>query len=198
MHQQEIVGASNDTLDIAELFAKIRDLSVLKEVLRKAIDEQNERRRKDAELKEVGKDSLLKFINKTDKVFTYDEKEMFSKIASVVYDVIYTSEIRKRFELHVETAGVMIKNGIGGCCLTLNNISGIYLNPIGIFQNANHFANVMVETLIHELGHTKYCSEYHNDQFFEHMSRMRDLLWELDLYEQIRGKFMQIYLQYNK
>lgn len=198
MHQQEIVGKSNDTTDIAALFAKIHDLGMLKEVLRKAIDEQNERRRKDAELKEDGKDSLLKFINKTDKVFTYDEKEMFSKIASVVYDVIYTSEIRKRFELNVETAGVMIKNGIRGCCLTLNNISGIYLNPIGVFQNANHFANVMVETLIHELGHTGPRCAYHDDSFHKHMELMRDLIWELDLYEQIRGKFVQIYLQYNK
>lgn len=197
LHQQEIVGKSNDTVDIAALFKDIHDLGTLKEMLKEAIKAQDERRRKDEEQKQAGKDELLKFINKSDGAFTHKDKEMFSKIASVIYDVIYTSEIRQHFKLRVDTTGVMVKRGLRGCCLTLNGISGIYLNPVGTFCNANHFANEMTEALIHELGHTVYDYSDHGDTFFKQMSLMRNLIWELNMYEQIRGKFVEIYLQYN-
>jgi hypothetical protein len=167
-------------------------------MLTDAIKKQDERKKADEQKKRENKDISLKFINKTDKVFTDVDREMFSKIASVVYDIIYTTSIREKFHLNVEICGVIVQNNIGGCCLTLNGISGIYLNPTGNYQNANHFANKMTETLIHELGHTGHCCTSHYDEFFTHMDLMRSLIWRNGLYETIHSKFMEIYLQYNK
>lgn len=198
MYRREIVGHSNDRTDIADELARILSVDALAEMLIKAIKAQDERRKADQEIKEANKDSSLKFINKTNRVFTHSEHEMFSKLASIVYDVICTTEIKQTFKLNVATCGVIVQNGLAGCCLTLDGVSGIYLNPTGVFHNANHFANKMIETLIHELGHTGRWCDSHNDDFFVNQARMRDLMWSLGLYEQIRGKFMQIYLQYTE
>jgi hypothetical protein len=198
MHARKIEGGSNRTIDIGKLLSGVKDIDKLATMLADAIKKQEERKRSDEEKKSKNKDISLKFINKTDEVFTDIDREMFSKIASVVYDVIYTTRIRERFYLNVETCGVIVQNGIGGCCLTLNEVSGIYLNPTGSYQNANHFANKMTETLIHELGHTGLYCEHHDESFFKHMDRMRDIVWSENLYEAIHSKFMEIYLQYNK
>ena len=74
-------------------------------------------------------------------------------------------------------------------------MTGIYLNPISIHRNANHFANRMMETLIHELAHGTYSG--HSDLFFNQMAIIRDIMWKYNLYEKWHGKFMEIYLQYN-
>lgn len=197
MYRRDIVGHSNDRTDIAVALAHILSVDALAEMLIKAIKDQDERRKADRESKEANKESSLKFINKTNRVFTHSEHEMFSKIASIVYDVICTTEVKQAFKLNVATCGVIIQDGLAGCCLTLDGVSGIYLNPIGIFHNANHFANKMIETLIHELGHTGRWCDSHNDDFFKNQARMRELMWRFDLYETIYSKFVNIYLQYN-
>lgn len=196
-HVRKIEGGSNHTVDIDKLLSGVEDIDKLAILLIDAIKKQEERKRADEEQKRENKDISLKFINKTDKVFTDVDREMFSKIASVIYDVIYTSSIRERFDLNVATCGVIVENGIGGCCLTLDGVSGIYLNPTGNYSNANHFANKMTETLIHELGHTGWHCEYHDEDFFSHMDTMRNIIWCENLYEAIHSKFMEIYLQYN-
>jgi hypothetical protein len=197
-HVRKIEGESNHTIDIDKLLSGVKDINKLATLLIDVIKKQEERKKADEEKKRENKDISLKFINKTDKVFTDIDREMFSKVASVVYDIIYTTSIRDKFYLNVETCGVIVQNGIGGCCLTLDGISGIYLNPTGDYQNANHFANKMTETLIHELGHTGNYCENHYDEFFTHMDLMRSLIWRDGLYETIHSKFMEIYLQYNK
>lgn len=198
IHRRKIEGDSNHRIDLDKLFNGIKDLNALKELLLIEIKRQNERKKADEAQKSANKDVALKFINKTDEVFTDIDREMFSKIASVVYDVIYTSSIRERFSLNVATCGVIIENSLCGCCLTLDGVSGIYLNPTGNYQNANHFANNMTETLIHELGHTGLYCECHDNDFFRHMDIMRNIIWCENLYEVIHSKFMEIYLQYNK
>lgn len=53
----------------------------------------------------------------------------------------------------------------------------------------------MMEILIHELAHGKYCG--HSDAFFNQMAIIRNIMWKHNLYEKWHGKFMEIYLQYN-
>lgn len=195
MHQREIMGESDDDFDIDGFLDGIGDLGALMEAIAKMLEMQAERAKKMAQEKEDGKDSCIKFINKTNRTFTHKDHEKFSKIASIVYDAIYEPNIRDTFSRTVSTAGVIIDDNLGGVCLTLGGVTGIYLNPVSIHQNANHFANRMMETLIHELAHGKYSG--HHEDFFNQMALIRNIMWKYNLYERWHGKFMEIYLQYN-
>lgn len=198
IHKREIQGGCNKPFDWDKFFEGVEDKASLIKAIVKAKKEIDEKAEAMAKEKEANKDASLQLINKMDAEITHEDQEMFSKIASVIYDVIYTPCIRETFSLNVATCGVILEKGLGGCCLTLDGISGIYLNPHRTFHSANHFANVMIETLIHELGHTgRYCQS-HYDAFFANMSKITDLFWKHDLYEPIHAKFMSIYLQYNK
>lgn len=195
MHHREIMGGSDDDFDVDGFLDGIGDLGALMEAIAKMLAMQAERAKKMAQEKEAGKDSCIKFINKTSRTFTHRDHEKFSKIASIVYDAIYEPHVRDTFTKTVSTAGVIIDNNSGGVCLTLGGVTGIYINPISIHRNANHFANRMMETLIHELAHGKHSS--HSDVFFNQMAIIRDIMWKYNLYERWHGKFMEIYLQYN-
>jgi hypothetical protein len=198
VHKREIQGGCNKPFDWDKFFEGVEDKASLINAIIKAKKEIDEKAKAMAKEKEANKDASLQLINKVDAEITHKDQEMFSKIASIIYDVIYTPVIRETFNLNVATCGVILEKGTKGCCLTLDGISGIYLNPCRTFYSANHFANVMMETLIHELGHTgRYCQN-HYDEFFANMSKMTDLFWKHDLYEPIHAKFMSIYLQYYK
>ncbi|MEE1084545.1 MAG: ATP-binding protein [Paludibacteraceae bacterium] len=198
VHQRELKGECNNPFDWDKFLAGVKDIDSLVKALVEVKKEIDEKAEAIAKEKETNKDASLQLINKMGIEITHSEQEMFSKIASVIYDVIYTPCIRNTFSLSVCTAGVILEKGVGGCCLTLDGISGIYINPHGTFCNANHFANNMTEVLIHELGHTGSCCSGHNNTFFQNESRIRDLFWKNNLYEPIHAKFMSIYLQYNK
>lgn len=180
------IGMSPDT--VKDIFLTIGGTA------KEGLDE-SERAKKMAQEKEDGKDSCIKFINKTSRTFTHKDHEKFSKIASIVYDAIYEQHIRDTFSKTVSTAGVIIDDDFGGMCLTLGGVTGVYINPISIHQNANHFANRMMEILIHELAHGKYSC--HSDAFFDQMAIIRNIMWKYNLYEKWHAKFMEIYLQYN-
>lgn len=195
MHQREIMGESDDDFDVDGFLNGIEDLGTLMEAISKMLVMQAERAEKMVQEKEDGKDSCIKFINKTNRTFTHKDHEKFSKIASIVYDAIYEPHIRDTFSATVSTAGVIIDDNFGGVCLTLGGVTGIYLNPISTHQNANHFANRMMEILIHELAHGRYSG--HSEVFFDQMAFIRDIMWKHNLYEKWHGKFMEIYLQYN-
>lgn len=195
MHQREIMGESDDDFDVDGFLDGIGDLGELMEAITKMLAMQSERAKKMAQEKEDGKDSCIKFINKTSRTFTHKDHEKFSKIASIVYDAIYEQHIRDTFSKTVSTAGVIIDDDFGGMCLTLGGVTGVYINPISIHQNANHFANRMMEILIHELAHGKYSC--HSDAFFDQMAIIRNIMWKYNLYEKWHAKFMEIYLQYN-
>ena len=196
VHKREIQGGCNNPFDWDRFFEGVEDKAALARAIVDAIKEVDKKAKAIAEEKEANKDASLQLINKIGVEVSHSDQEMFSKIASIVYDIIYTPCIRETFDLNVATCGVILENGTGGCCLTLDGISGIYLNPHQVFYNANHFANVMTETLIHELGHAgRYCG-CHNDRFFANMSKITGLFWKHNIYEDVHGKFMSIYLQY--
>ena len=198
LHERDILGHSDEEpFDIDGFLSGCCDLSSLLKALAELAKLQADKAKKLAEQKEDGKQESLKFINKTDKTFTNKDHERFSKLASVVYDVVYEVRIREVFYKDVSTCGILIEDGVGGACLTLGGVTGIYLNPVGIHQNANHFANKMMEVLIHELAHAMRGGDYHYDSFFENIDQMRDIMWEYNLYEKYHAKFMEIYLQYN-
>lgn len=198
IHEREIQGECNDPFDWAKFFAEVTDLASLTKAIVKAKKEFDEKAEAIAKEKEANKDASLQLINKIGAEVTHEQQEMFSKIASVIYDVIYTPCIRETFKLNVATCGVILDHDVHGICLTLDGLTGIYLNPQYRFHNANHFANVMTETLIHELGHTGHGCDGHYDRFFANMSKITSLFWEHDIYESVHAKFLSIYLQYNK
>jgi uncharacterized protein (UPF0305 family) len=148
------------------------------------------------EQKQEGKENLLRFINKTDKDWT-SCYECFSKVATIIYDVIYNTRIVDPKYPRVPTvAGVICENGKGGCFLSLDGVHGVYLNPTGTYCNANHFATMMTETLVHEIAHiAEYCG--HGETFFKEMDIVRRKLFAENLYEEIYAKFQTIYLQYS-
>lgn len=167
-------------------------LSVLKDVFKQLAEEAKARN----EQKQEGKEELLRFINKTKKDWS-DSFECFSKVASIIYDVIYNTRIVDPKSPRVPTiAGVICEDGKAGCFLGLDGVCGIYLNPTGKYCNANHFATKMTEVLIHELAHIK--DDYHGDTFFAAMDQVRGNLFAKDLYEDIYAKFQTIYLQYSE
>lgn len=197
LHERELVGTQDECLDLDDLFENVDNFEELFMLLIEAMAKQAERAKALEAQKENGKEESLKFINKSGLQFTHTDQEKFSKIASVIYDVIYEPTIREKFHLSVSTCGVIIENGKGGCCLTLGGVTGIYVNPLGEHKNANHFAHKMMSILIHELGHTgEYC-EGHSDYFFRHEGLIRDIFWMNNLYEKYHAKFIEIYLQYN-
>jgi hypothetical protein len=167
-------------------------LSILKDVFKQLAEEAKARN----EQKQEGKEELLRFINKTKKDWS-GSFECFSKVASIIYDVIYNVRIVDPKSQRVPTvAGVICEDGKAGCFLGLDGVYGIYLNPTGKYCNANHFATKMIEVLVHELAHIK--DDYHGDTFFAGMDQVRRDLFAHNLYEDIYAKFQTIYLQYSE
>lgn len=168
-------------------------LDILKETFVKLKAEAQARN----EQKQEGKEELLRFINKTDKDWT-SCYECFSKVATIIYDVIYNTRIVDPKYPRVPTvAGVICEYGKGGCFLGLDGVYGIYLNPTGKYCNANLFATIMTEHLVHELAHIKEIGG-HGETFFKEMDIVRRELFAENLYEEIYAKFQTIYLQYSK
>jgi hypothetical protein len=167
-------------------------LDILKETFVKLKAEAQARN----EQKQEGKEELLRFINKTEKDWT-SCYECFSKVATIIYDVIYNTRIVDPKYPRVPTvAGVICEDGKGGCFLGLDGVYGIYLNPTGKYCNANLFATIMTEHLVHEIAHIKEIGG-HGECFFKEMDIVRRKLFAENLYEEIYAKFQTIYLQYS-
>jgi hypothetical protein len=197
VQSRAIVGESNRPKIDFEKLCQGKSITEMLEILSKVFAQLAEEAKARAEQKEDAKETCLKFINKTDKDLSHCY-EAFSKISSIIFDIIYNNDIKPNSS-RAKTptiAGVLVENGTRGCCLTLDSITGIYLNPMGYFINANHFASVMTETLIHELAHL--VNSYHEDSFFVEMGRVKTQLFEYNLYEELYSKFQSIYVQYGQ
>lgn len=192
---QSIVGASNrPAIDWQKLFDGVsfdRMVAIIEEQS-KALEEYA---RKTAEEHQAGKDKLLRFINKTGKRMD-DRKEVFSKIASIIYDVIYNPVVRAKFVNIPTIAGIVVEPGINGCFLTMDGIHGLYLNPMGEYENELHFAHKMICVLTHELAHHR--ADWHDADFFRTEDMFRNLLFEHNLYLDLQSKFSALYLQYGE
>lgn len=196
VEQRQIIGEdTRESIDFTKLCqgkSVSSMLNVLKDIFKQLAEEAKARN----EQKKEGKEELLRFINKTKKDWS-GSFECFSKVASIIYDVIYNARIVDPKSRRVPTvAGVICEDGKAGCFLGLDGVYGIYINPTGKYCNANHFACMMTEVLIHELAHIK--DEYHFDAFFEAEDVVRRNLFAHNLYEEIYAKFQTIYLQYSE
>lgn len=189
--ERTITGSSNEKpIDISEFLRNIDDWDSFFTKILEIKTKEQEVAKATTEAKENGKDILIRLINKDNKTLTKETLLLINKVASVVYDAIYDTNIRPEFRGSIPTvAGCVIDETLNGCFLTLNGTSGVYLNPTGTYYNANHFANIMMETLLHELAHT-YSSD-HYSTFFEEESRLRNLFWKKNLYEKYHAKFLK-------
>jgi hypothetical protein len=189
--ERTITGSSNEKpIDISELLRNIDDWNSFFTKILEIKTKEQEVAKATAEAKENGKDVLIRLINKDNKILTKETLLLINKVASIVYDAIYDINIRPEFRDRIPTvAGCVIDATLSGCFLTLNGTSGVYLNPTGTFYNANHFANSMMETLLHELAHTH--SSEHYGSFFEEEDRLRKLFWKKSLYEKYHAKFLK-------
>lgn len=192
---QSIVGASNrpaidwqklfDGVSFAEMVAIIEEQSRLLE----------EYAKKTAEEHQAGKDKSLRLINKTGRRLD-DRIEIFSKIASIIYDLIYNPNIRSKFDKVPTIAGIVVESGCNGCFLTMDGIHGLYLNPMGEYENELHFAHKMICVLTHELAHSR--ADWHDGDFFRNEDMFRNLLFQHGLYLDLQSKFSALYLQYGE
>lgn len=192
---QSIVGASNrPAIDWKKLFDGVSFAEMI-EIIEEKSRLLEEYAKKTAEEHQAGKDKLLRLINKTGKRLD-DRKEVFSKVASIAYDLIYNPDIRAKFAKVPTIAGVVVEQDLGGCFLTMDGIHGLYLNPMGEYENELHFAHKMICVLTHELAHSY--SEWHYDEFFAAESMFRNLLFKHNLYLDLQSKFSALYLQYGE
>lgn len=165
--------------------------------LEKALEAKNKREKTDRENHDSNKDNSLKLINKKNISVNSDLYNACCNLASVVYDVIYDSNIRKYVKPTTTIAGIVFEKGTSGCCLTLGGIIGVYLNPLGKYCNAEHFASNMMDTLVHELAHaTGY--DYHGDSFFGQERAILNEIHFSNLYASILESFRDIYQKHGK
>ena len=165
--------------------------------LEKALEAKNKREKVDRENHESNKDNSLKLINKKNVSVNSNLYNACCNLASVVYDVIYDSNIRKYVRPTTTIAGIVFEKDTSGCCLTLGSIIGVYLNPLGQYYNAEHFASTMMDTLVHELAHATGC-DYHGDAFFSKERTILDVIHFNNLYASILEAFRDIYQKYGK
>jgi hypothetical protein len=192
---QSIVGTSNrPAIDWQKLFDGV-SFAEMVEIIENQSKALQEYAKKTAEEHQAGKDKLLRLINKTDKRMD-DRREIFSKIASIVYDVIYNPTIRVKFAKAPTIAGIVVESGCNGCFLTMDGIHGLYLNPMGEYENELHFAHKMICVLTHELAHSR--TDWHDGDFFRNEDLFRNLLFEHNLYTDLQSKFSALYLQYGE
>lgn len=190
--QRGASGTSNvPGLDLSSLFIECDGLL---DAFMKIVEKQLEKHKEIEEAKSSNSSTCLRLLNPAG-LDLRGCKEMLSKIASIVYDVIYTSSIRDHMVDKPSVAGVTTKKEVRGVFVKIDKEYAIYLNPFGAFVNANHFASTMTEALTHELAHS--VSAYHDDEFFRAKDKFRTLLYKEDQYELIYSKFVELYNLYS-
>lgn len=191
--QRGASGTSNaPRFNLSELF---KECDGLLDAFMKVVEKQLEKHKEIEEAKSSNSSTCLRLLNPAG-LDLRGCKEMLSKIASIVYDVIYTSSIRDHMVDKPSVAGVTTKKEVRGVFVKIDKEYAIYLNPFGAFVNANHFASTMTEALTHELAHS--VSAYHDDEFFRAEDKFRTLLYKEDQYELIYSKFVELYNLYSE
>lgn len=188
-------GISNR--DLTDWKNELKNLTVdeLMEKIRKITKDLEERAKAAEEAHGEGKQTLLRLINKSGKDLSA-QKEVFSKIASVVYDTIYDPFVRDCFVEVPTVAGIVVEEGVGGCFLTLDGVHGVYLNPMGEYANATHFAFVMMDALIHEFAHS--LANSHGDRFFTAERKFMQNFFSHNTYSELMTRFEDIYIQHGE
>ena len=132
----------------------------------------------------------LKLNNQT--TGTYDCFELFSKVSSVLLEVIQKLDDRFNFKRTPTIAGILIQRNTYGA-LTVGSLNGIWINPLNSdhYTSGNHWVYDMMTTLIHELAHIN--KEYHGEDHNSEMMEVAHWLMDNNLYIKIEGQFMAIY-----
>ena len=131
----------------------------------------------------------LKLNNRTNG--SYACFELFSKVSSVVLDVIQKIPVDKE-DARPTIAGIILEKSLYGC-LTTGTVNGLWLNPLnsGPAPTCELWIYDMMNTLIHELAHIKY--DWHGDSHNSEMIRIAHWLIDEGLYSKIEGQFRAIY-----
>ena len=190
--QRGAAGSSNaPNIDLSALFLECNGFL---DAFFKIVEKQLEKHKEIEEAKVTNSSTCLRLLNPEGFDLT-GCKEMLSKIASIVYDVIYIPSIREAMTDKPSVAGVTTKKGVRGVFVKIDKEYALYLNPFGAFVNANHFAATMTEILVHELAHS--VSAYHDDEFFVADDKFRTTLYKENQYELIYSKFVELYKSYS-
>lgn len=193
-----IEAEQNPNFDSAAIWAKVLQeagsLQQFLELLGKAADISAKRQAAKAESFEANKKDSLKLINKVGLPIDDTLYSVCCNIASIVYDALYKIDIE--YSKRPTIAGIIFDRSCKGCCLTLGGTKGIYLNPLGKYYSTEHFACIMVDTLVHEFAHGFNNEEGHYDRFFEVEAVIWDVLHRDGLYASLMQSFRDIYNKY--
>lgn len=190
--QRGAAGSSNvPKIDLGALFLECDGLL---DAFCKVVERQLKKHKEIEEAKVTNSSTCLRLLNPEGFDLT-GCKEMLSKIASIVYDVIYIPNVRDNMTDKPSVAGVTTKKGVRGVFVKIDKEYALYLNPFGAFVNANHFAATMTETLVHELAHS--VCPYHDEEFFVADDKFRTTLYKENQYELIYSKFVELYKSYS-
>lgn len=131
----------------------------------------------------------LKLNNRTNG--SYSCFELFSKISSVVLDIIQKLPEREAKSFPT-VAGIILEKNLYGC-LTTGVVNGIWLNPLatGPAPDSETWIYDMMNTVVHELAHIKY--DWHGDGHNSEMIRIAHWLIDQGLYSKLEGQFRAIY-----
>lgn len=191
LYRQEKIGKS--TMPPFDLDAILKACGGSFELFTRLVSEDLKRAENNKALKEEGKKDSLRLINKAG-IDTSNCREVFSKVATIIYDVVYNDVIRGLMRNKPSVVGITTDEKCKGCFTCINGMYSLYLNPLGMYCDATHFATEMTEALVHELGHTK--ENNHSDDFFRACGLFRRDMFAEDIYIDIYSKFVSIYLQY--
>lgn len=195
-----IEAEKNPNFNSADVWAKALkesgSIQQFLELLSKAAEVSAKRQAAREESFEANKKDSLKLIN---KIGIHIDDTLYSvccNIASVVYDTLY--KINIEYSRRPTIAGIIFDRSCKGCCLTLGGTKGIYLNPLGKYYSTEHFACIMVDTLVHEFAHGFDSNEGHYDRFFELEAAIWDIIHRDGLYASLMQSFRDIYKQYSE
>lgn len=191
LYKQEKIGKS--TLPSFDNDALLKACGGSFELFMKLVAEALKRAETTKIIKEEGKKDSLRLINKAG-IDTSDCREVFSKVATIIYDVVYNNVIRGLMRNKPSVVGITTDENCKGCFTCINGMYSLYLNPLGMYCDATHFATEMTEVLVHELGHTK--ENNHSDDFFQACGLFRRDMFAEDIYTDVYSKFVSIYMQY--
>lgn len=196
----QIEAEKNPNFDSAAIWAKALEeagsIQQFLELLGKAAEVSAKRQAAKEESFEANKKDSLKLINKVGISIDDTLYSACCNIASIVYDALYKIDIESHNRPTI--AGIIFDRSCKGCCLTLGGTKGVYLNPLGKYYSTEHFACIMVDTLVHEFAHGFSTDEGHYDSFFEAEAIIWNVLHRDDLYTSLMQAFRDIYNQYHK
>lgn len=190
-YEKTVAPGTNDVKYSAEFLMRLleafRDCSSVYE--KKDIVEEAETKvaASKEEIEKLYSDSL-KLNNRT--TGTYSCFDLFSKVSSILLDLINQLPAKYDGKRRPAIAGVILQKQMYGC-LTSGSVNGIWINPLISGGNPNVWVYDMMNTIIHEIAHIR--QEYHGESHNNEMMDVAHWLIGEGLYTQIEGKLFAVY-----